>query len=481
MPTEIPHVKIAPEEEPVQSNTEYYKRRRKMADYLSDEVADFDRILRPGGTMESPDPLALMGAYYGHALALDDAENNIQVTADRREELFEEYTGACIVDTVDTLNEAIDTVGSSLNQLRPSSAAQKARELMAKAFADHEPDEYSISDFFSCYFLTLLSGDSSVCIELHEKAKGMFGHMSTAAVHLQIQDFIRRKPEKLTTITRVYKEAASDVFNDYNLYHLVDLLTSATNTIIAADRFKHYRKVMLAFADQVTFNREIRDQLAVAEKWATPQPETVPEVTVDWEILPPGQLEEFAREIVEAAQNNGESTNPSIDLHRLQILEKIRHQHGVDTSYYAKGIRKTRRIIREGDLEQPDEYILLVLQKINEEGQLIGEDVIAESPISGPNALYVQRQDVNGWDWRELMAYPKPDTRDMGARSVKHTVPEGRDLIEWMVEKVTMLLDSAPDEFLHGEFKGVDKAGKPRLRIPPRVLSTILAQQELLK
>lgn len=185
--------------------------------------------------------------------------------------------------------------------------------------------------------------------------------------------------------------------------------------------------------------------------------EDVAQITqLNWEILPPGELEAKARNIVETQRQDGKEV--TIDLERLNILDNIRKEWGVEASYYVYGALGKRRVIKKDGREEPDQYLLLILQDVDRGGNVRQEHAIAESPIAGTNALYVFRQDVSeNLDWKEVMALPKNYARAFNARAVKHTVPrqapEGY-LVAAMTEKVRTLMTCQPEEFLTIEFDG---------------------------
>lgn len=186
---------------------------------------------------------------------------------------------------------------------------------------------------------------------------------------------------------------------------------------------------------------------------------------LDWEVLPPGEIETISREIVRQAQT--ENYNPTIDLKRLRILDNLRTLWGEDNCYYARGALSARRVIHDGGQDEADQYLMLILQEKDADGSVIAEHAIAESPIAGPNALYVFRQDVSeGLDWRDVMSLPKSYARDFGARNVKHALPRGEtDLVGSMTEKVTALMSATPQEFKDLKFDG-----SRGFRVPKRVI-----------
>lgn len=189
---------------------------------------------------------------------------------------------------------------------------------------------------------------------------------------------------------------------------------------------------------------------------------------LDWEVLPPGELEERARAIVH--EQSRTSTEVTIDLERLKILDNIRKQWGEDASYYAYGKLGKRRVIKQDGQEEPDQYLLLILQELDEDGNVVREHAVAESPIAGPNALYVFRQDVSeGLSWRDVMALPKNYARSLKARAVKHTKPRQAPdgfLIAAMTQKVGTLLACDVEDFLALEF-----SGERGVRLPKRAIT----------
>lgn len=173
---------------------------------------------------------------------------------------------------------------------------------------------------------------------------------------------------------------------------------------------------------------------------------------VDWTILPPGELQEAAVAISIRLQQRG-GTDISIDIERLRALDILRSSWGKDRSYYVTGSLKDRRVIKKDGQEAPDEYIMLILQDLNEEGLVIGEHAVAESPITGKHASYVFRSDIDGLSWREVMAYDKRYARDFNARQVKHTKVNGILTPEMTAAKFNVLLNADADKFLNGEFR----------------------------
>ena len=180
--------------------------------------------------------------------------------------------------------------------------------------------------------------------------------------------------------------------------------------------------------------------------------ETFKPLEVDWEVLPPGELQDFAREIADGKPSN---KNVYIDPARLKTLEVIRLMWGKDNAFFAKGSMRNRQVRRINGVECPDEYIMLILQDKDDNGNII-EHAVAESPIAGEHAMYIYRQDVNpGVSWREVMSIDKQEARKLGARPVKHpSTDTPEELIEIMTNRAEVLLTATPEEFVKIEFNG---------------------------
>lgn len=175
---------------------------------------------------------------------------------------------------------------------------------------------------------------------------------------------------------------------------------------------------------------------------------------LDWEVLPPGEVIRFCTDIISKPRQI-ETIQPKIDFERLKALETIRESWGADNCYYARGRLGQRHIVHEGDTSQPDEYIILVLQERDSDGKILYEHAIAESPIVGPHAMYIYRQDTNpSMNWRTVMSVSKQEARRMGARQIKHSNKDGRQALE-LPEKVSLLLCCTPKEFRRLEFNGI--------------------------
>jgi hypothetical protein len=386
-----------------------------------------------------------------------------------------------------TLNDILAASGNDPESLDDDEIARLVdnpanASRLAKAIAEHELVETDLdeSTFIfrvqQCYLATILSGNKSTYRKVHTQSHRIAVQMrQTNLEYPTIERYVAHRADKLPELADVFESDAPRFFSEYaKLSALRDLVT-LTNLDKVGTTVTTFREEMLRYIDEVIWNPDVTRGLAIAYN----RPDILKDRDasqmneIDWEILPPGKLAEHAKDIVDSYTS--ETKKPTIDLERLTILEEIRRWWGEDKSYYRKGIRKGRRVIREDGKEQPDEYILLILQHFDEDGNVTHEDAIAESPIAGPNALYIQRYDVNHWSWDELMQYPKGDVLAMGARAIKHETAEGHNIYQMMTEKVKSALGLSPENFLAFEFSGVDKQGGVRIRIPKRVLEFVIA------
>lgn len=188
-------------------------------------------------------------------------------------------------------------------------------------------------------------------------------------------------------------------------------------------------------------------------------------VKLNWEVLPIEELQQRAAAIVETASRRGFNAK-SIDLARLAVLSDISRQWGIEDSYYAYGWLGSREMVIDGDQEAPDQYLLVILQEKDSDGNITAEHAVAESPIAGPHAMYVFRQDVSeGLDWREVLALPKSYARFYGARALRHVEVQGETLNQTMARKASTLLSCNATEFPHIEFTG-KSVRLPRGMIP---------------
>lgn len=186
---------------------------------------------------------------------------------------------------------------------------------------------------------------------------------------------------------------------------------------------------------------------------------------LDWQILPPGTLEANAREIINEAQHK--TTAARIDLNRLTLLESLREAWGTDACYYTRGQLRNRKAASPDDADRPDQYIILVLQEYDDQGQVLREHAIAESPIAGHNSLYMYRPDAaaHAIGWRKVMSLTKAEALEIGARPLPHRTPQGEDPNRWMLQKVQMLLNCPAEDFNRLSFSGRRGDGTVRTRL----------------
>jgi hypothetical protein len=114
---------------------------------------------------------------------------------------------------------------------------------------------------------------------------------------------------------------------------------------------------------------------------------------------------------------------------------------------------------------------MLILQDHDEQGHVVGEHAVAESPVTDKHASYVFRHDIDNLSWREIMALDKKDARFFNARPVKHTKIQGELTPENMATKIHNLLECDRQTFLQGEFKG-DNTLRIRGKLGATALST---------
>lgn len=433
-------------------------------------------------------PFGAIAEYNIYKFFLDNALRGIPATKEGNEQLKREHSSLHLIEGVMTAYYAFDEVipegklSSDVDFLamieyQPNSA--RLADRLAKEVG-RNVKKWDITkleeEVFTTLFATYLSNRTSTYEQVNVISQKMSEELLRNDPAIQdIKELIVTSPERLADYVGALDNPQEHVDN-YRRTHLMNLLFLATIRPHRAQKDKH-REALLHYAREITFNEDLRARISRAMQ---PIDELLPKTqeVLDWKILPPGSLAEHAREIVEAASRS-HGKPPVIDLHRLTILENIRKWWGEETSYYTRGIPRTNRSVRtKADKELPDEYLMLILQHVNDAGEVMSEDAVAQSPIAGPNALYLQRQDVNGWDWRELMAYPKYDTISMGTRRLLHTVPEGEDLVTNLTQKVQLLLTSPPEDFTRIEFSGVKSDGTPRIRLTRTLLDYIMSESD---
>jgi hypothetical protein len=193
--------------------------------------------------------------------------------------------------------------------------------------------------------------------------------------------------------------------------------------------------------------------------------------SVEWQLLPPGDLRVTAQKLItEARERRSKTAKPlEVDLDRLQILEEIRKAWGPNTRY-TRGMATGRRSAQTPEGEDvPNDYIVLVLQETNAEGEVVREHAVADSPIT-ENGLFVYRQDAleNGKveDWSVAFSLPKPDAVELGARRLNHPPRNTPRMAETMAQKAIHLLTCPPEQFTTLEFHGANASGDVKVRNP---------------
>jgi len=326
---------------------------------------------------------------------------------------------------------------------------------------------------------TLLSGKAGAYRAFHQATQSAISRLTIdyPIVH-EINSLTAKQSHKLPKyLSRLGNDAPAivDICSRTQLLGQIERTLDPTKVI---GKLQTYRERLLHLASSVSFNPQVVDALAYALDLNVTPEETLSEQPeqLNWALLPPGEMKHHARDILQSKQR--ESGGQSyIDINRLNILENLRQWWGPDNSYYVKGLRTRRRNVKGEFEEIPDEYIMLILRTFDQNGTFLYENAVAESPVGGHNALYIQRYDVNGWQWSELMAYPKNDVQAMGARRLVHD-PSDPYMIHNMTERAKTLLTIHPQAFLNGEFRGFDQEGKPYLHIPRNVMEIILSEQD---
>jgi hypothetical protein len=268
-----------------------------------------------------------------------------------------------------------------------------------------------------------------------------------------------------------YKETVGDDWQGLVDKYCIEMITQINRGILKASNPKINRaaakevaeltrKRLMIHKDFILLN-DYLDEIEETKEVADANEDLIESnemyVELDWTVLPDdeGELTQQAKDIVKQIESRSEETGrkADIDLDRLNILRNIREAWGKDRCYYARGTLGNRPKVNIAGKEYPDEYIVLVLQDINKDGNILTEHAIAESPVVGPNAMYVFRSDVSeGYNWRQVYSLPKRQARALGARRVKHTTSNGRSIVDELTDKVTCLLTATPEEFENVKF-----------------------------
>jgi hypothetical protein len=458
---------------------------------LEDGLHDLDHISEKVGL------LRLYQQYIAEKFILERAAYGLPASKTINERLRRGLYPDVVLDASFSINNALQDIATRglppkhppailleflRNRKQSIKMATKYTRNFSKAIEENNISDTFESDVLSSYIATLLSGDASAYERLADACRAGFQQIKQRdPSESTLQGYITEQPEQLHELANELGSDTETAFTNHMHIYLLMAVGYSTYQPFTRDQLNKYRATLLDFAANITFNEQAVLAILSAlqnvynEISAEQSPKMQP-MELDWEVLPPGQLTEQAKTVVASSQRTKRNP-PRIDLSRLTILENIRTWVGEDKCYYAKGVRTGRHKVRD-DMgnEQPDEYIMLVIQTHDDSGTVMYEDVVAESPIAGSNALYVQRYEVNGWAWRELMAYPKTDVLSMGARRLKHEAPKGEDLTHNMVEKVKSLLTCSPEDFTRLEFKGVQKGGALRTRLARAALGQVVSE-----
>ncbi|MBL8121452.1 hypothetical protein JNM87_01750 [Candidatus Saccharibacteria bacterium] len=165
---------------------------------------------------------------------------------------------------------------------------------------------------------------------------------------------------------------------------------------------------------------------------------------LDIDILPAGTK---IREYVEGLISNlTESEKAKVDMRRVRTLQDLSDEFNVPGAYFVHG--KPRKVMQsEQGTDINSAYIGLVLPRYGEKGELVGEDVIAISPVARQHAAYLYRHDVSQRGWQEVLAHDKTLAKQLGARPLKFTHIAGEDTFEQFKKKVKALFLCDPEEF----------------------------------
>lgn len=406
-------------------------------------------------------------------LLIDQTRNGKSIDGEQRDRILYGLDGAYTYEATMALRTALDMLvpiedGDSIGKDRlhaladRSSMTQIALDQVDKLREGDFVANASTDDIFTTFIAILASGNTTA-LEGFGKATAHIRDriLQDNPAFERIYELINKQPQKLHLISKYFND---DTLISYRRY----VMANATSRIcdVQADA-RDNRRSLLDYAQDVAFNTPLVTSLD--EQFANGNREAILENAekLDWEVMPYGAegVKRFTEDLIASIEAK-EGIKPTIDLRRLDILENLREwweaKHGAKSTDYKRGVFKKRRTVTdENGKKRPDDYLVLVLKDTDENGQAI-EHAVAESPIAGPHALYIQRFDVNGWDWEELMGNLKDEVREMGARKLLHTPPTNGDLVESLTEKAKLLLDCDPNDFLDLQFAGYNKEGLPR-------------------
>ncbi len=348
---------------------------------------------------------------------------------------------------VDIVREHLPTV------LDPDISKRLARQGMRYLGSEAQDPNKALDAIAITATHLMLSGKNSFKTEIAQKASNIetVFKLNEPAVYAVVNDLHMHMTEDIKHLpTAVHSHMSKNLLR-YEAAKRVLPVFSALRRLKALSERLDAPKARLAsiqavqyLLEEATINKFMRQPGVTDVFESVDILDSLKPMELDWSILPEGELEKSAREIVDSMQSAKPGKEIIIDLERLKSLEEIRSSWGADKSYYARGSLKNRKTIRKDGNECPDEYIVLVLQTIDENNNTEAEHAVAESPIVGPHAMYVYRQDAGeGFSWRDVMAMSKQDAKLFNARALKHN-KNGPTVSE----KAIHLLGASKEEFL---------------------------------
>jgi hypothetical protein len=500
-------------EDPERVTTIGAKRYLALNDRVIEEIKELDpevmsllfRLNREFNDINpAKDMLTAISQLDTNALLLDRAETHLPSTNETKEHLkgllnmsvivqFNSHLVGMLRDAVKDHVDPDDTEAAcEFLQKNPRIASDFARSSLQAALDQAGDDKRHTPEIeeliMKSMAATLLSGHQPTYAQMSRRASDAHKPLFNKE-KVDIHNALVTNPERLLNLVAARGEDGPTLVDTFRFSDVLSALKVVTDPKTNDWKaVRHYRQHILTYAREVAFNPQVHTVFQTArsnadaarEETKKAIPEALSEaIELDWEPFPEEELGEYARDIVQTKnESEGRERKPAtVDLRRLEILKQVREWWGVERSEYRRGVRKTRKHkaeTEEGE-EYFDEYIILVLKHLDDEGNVVREDAVADSPITGRNALYIQRQDVNDWKWDELLRYRKDDVKGMGARDIRHVAPTGTDMVEDMVNKVTLLLTCPEEEFLEARFNRTPE-GKPRLRIPKRVMDIVLKE-----
>lgn len=210
---------------------------------------------------------------------------------------------------------------------------------------------------------------------------------------------------------RAVQEFESRISSLHASRNLVDGLASGEM------KYSDIQKAMMA----------LREQPLKSASTEQPTPETAPpDEWVDWEILPPGLLEDMqGNPSGELSDQDPYDHERQVDWKRLWRLQE--YAKGWDGAYFARTTIP--------NLAHDKQYYAVIMPETRD-GAMI-EHAVADHPETG-NGMYVWRGELGAdsgrisLTWREVMARPRMVARQLGARCLYHTVNLEENLLEYL-------------------------------------------------